>query len=399
MLVYRGQAISGDELEILRKSINKLISINSFFSTSIDYDRAVNFLNNSNLSNDLHRILFIIDADPRVVTTRPFADISSHSVFNEKEVLFMIGCVFRLIDVRQDDEIWIIQMELCGDNEHDLQNLFQHMKKEYAGGDRQVDLRSFGAVLYQMGKYELAEIFYRRALNEISSDNPIYPSIYQSLGMIYEDKGEYDNSLQLYRQALKIQMKNDPSNYVRIGGIYCCIGVIYKKQGDCNTALDYYYEAIDLFHKANDDNHRDVASFYNNIAIIYNNQKQYTEALNWYEKMLNIERKYLPSDHPDLGMSYNNIGLVYYNLKEYDRAMSYYDQSLEIKLKSLPSEHPLIAKSYINIGHVYEAQHDRKQALLYFQKAAGILHNTFPSNHRDVIKIDNDIQRIQSQFK
>ncbi len=397
--VHRGQAISRDELEILRKSTKKLISINSFFSTSINPDKAIHFLNNSKISNELVRILFIIDADPQVVTTRPFANISSHSAFNEYEVLFMIGCVFRLIHVQRDDQIWLIHMELCGDNEHDMQNLFQHMKKEYAGGDQQVDLRSFGTVLYKMGKYDLAEIVYLRALNETYFDNPILPSIYQSLGMIYEEKVEYDHSLQYYRKALEIQRRNDPSNYVRIGGIYCCIGVIYKKQGDFNTALNYYYAAIDLFHKANDDNHRDVASFYNNIAIIYNNQEQYNKALDYYKKMLDIERKHLPANHSDLGMSYNNIGLVYYSLRNYDLAMSYYHQSLEIKLKSLPSDHPLIAKSYVNIGRVYEAQNDRKQALLYFQKAAAIRHKAFSPDHPDVIKIDKDIERMQSKFK
>jgi tetratricopeptide (TPR) repeat protein len=399
MRVYRGQAISRDELKILQKSIKKLISINSFFSTSIDFDRAMSFLNNPKISNELVRILFIIDADPQVVTTRPFANISPHSAFKEKEVLFMIGCVFRLIDVQQNDQIWEIHMKLCGDNEHDIQNLFQHMKNEYAGGDQQVELRSFGTVLYKMGKYDLAEIVYRRVLNETSSNNPILSSIYQSLGMIYEEKCEYDNSLEFYREALQAQRENDPSNYVRIGGIYCCIGVIYKKQGDFNRALDYYYDAIELFHKANDDNHRDVASLYNNIAIIYSNQKQYTEALDYYKKMLDIERKYLPANHSDLGMSYSNIGLVYYSLHKYDLAMSYFDQSLEIKLKSLPSDHPLIAKSYVNIGRVYEAQNDQKQALLYFQKAAAIRHKAFSPDHPDVIKIDKDIERIQSKFK
>jgi len=396
--VYRGQVMSHGELKILRRSINNFISINSFFSTSVDDSKAMSFSNDSNISHDLHPVLFVIDANPSVVKTKPFADISCHSDYNEREVLFMVGCVFRLIDIRQNGQISMIYMRLCGDDEHDMQDLFRYMKKEYAGGDKQVDLNSFGAVLYKMGKYDHAEMVYHRLLNEISLNDPILSSVYRSLGMITEDKGEYNTSLKWYQNSLQTQMRINPSNHIDIGGIYCCIGVVYKKTNDYNKALDCYYKAIELFQKAHDDNHRDMASFYNNIAIIYNKQKQFSKALNFYEKMLSIERKHLPADHPDLGMSYNNIGLVYFSVGQYDLAMSYYNQSLEIKFKSLPSEHPLIAKSYVNIGRVYEARKDWRQALIYFEKAAAIRYNALSSHHPDVIKIQKDIQRVSSKM-
>ncbi len=85
--------MSHEELKTLQRSIKKLISINSFFSTSIDYYKALDFLNNSDISNDFHRVLFVIDAHPHVVSNKPFADVSSHSHYNEREVLFMVGCV------------------------------------------------------------------------------------------------------------------------------------------------------------------------------------------------------------------------------------------------------------------------------------------------------------------
>ena len=97
--VYRGQVMSNDELNLIRQSINEFISINSFFSTSLDRAKALRFLQSSDVSTDLHRVLFDIDADPRVVRSKPFADISPFSEFgNEQEILFMIGSVFRLVE-------------------------------------------------------------------------------------------------------------------------------------------------------------------------------------------------------------------------------------------------------------------------------------------------------------
>jgi len=42
-----------------------------------------------------------------------------------------------LIDVRRENNrrFWVIRMKLCGDDEHDLKKLFDHMKVEYGGGN------------------------------------------------------------------------------------------------------------------------------------------------------------------------------------------------------------------------------------------------------------------------
>jgi hypothetical protein len=71
---------------------------------------------------ELEGVLFEIDADPQMVTTKPFADISKYSHFtNESEVLFMIGSIFRLKRIYlNDDLVWIIEMSLCSDDEYDL---------------------------------------------------------------------------------------------------------------------------------------------------------------------------------------------------------------------------------------------------------------------------------------
>lgn len=79
--LYRGQLISNEELKILKNSIGQLISINSFLSTSTNRQLALSFLQSSTSTDDLQRILFEIDADPRVNENKPFANITSFSYF------------------------------------------------------------------------------------------------------------------------------------------------------------------------------------------------------------------------------------------------------------------------------------------------------------------------------
>jgi len=401
--VYRGQVMSDDELNTLRRSIGEFNSINSFFSTSVSCQQAKIFSNDITISNGLHRVLFEINADPSVVTSRPFADISGFSSFqDEREVLFMAGCIFRIIDIHRDDneQTWVIQMKLCGDNEYDdLKKLFDHLKKEYGGGDGEVNLHFFGDVLHQMGKYDLAETMYCRLLDELPANDPSLPHLYRSFGMLTKTKAKYDSSLEWFHEALNIKMQTDPSNYAEIADLYKRIGIVHSDKNNYTKALEYYNKAIELFRQSSVENQLEIAHIYHNIGIVYKRQEKYLEALGFHQKSLSTKQVFLPAHHPSIAMSHNNIGNVYLHDRQYDLAMEHYKRSLNIRLKSLPSQHPDIAMSYRNIAVVHESQYEWKQALIHYEKSITIYRHSFSPQHPHIIQIESDIQRVSSRSK
>ncbi|CAF1236295.1 unnamed protein product, partial [Rotaria sordida] len=395
--VYRYQPMSTDELNALRQSIGQFISINSFFSTSADRDVALRFLKHSAISNDLHPILFIIDADPRVVKSKPFADISSHSYFPlECEILFMVGCIFRLIDIYRDDneQIWIIKMQLAEDNDHDLKKLFNQLKADYGGGENETNLQSFGDVLQLMGKYDSAEKIYSDLHKTSPSDDTSFCHLCFSFGMLYKERKDYDRSLQWFQRALDRKTRTNPTDFVYIGGLYCCIGNIYMEKNGYNEAIKYYNTAMDYYKCANATNHPYMASLYHGNARICCAQKQYTEALNYYQRSLVIQQEHLPSNHPDMAINLIGIGDVYRNVGKYQLAMDNYKTSLDIRMKSLPPQHQDIASNVRSIGLLYETMNNLKEALEYYKKAASIYRQSLSSENSNVVEIQKDIQRI-----
>jgi len=320
---------------------------------------------------------------------------------NECEVLFMIGSIFRLTKIEKikDKDIVTIYMELCGDDEHELKKLFDHMKNKYGGGNEEINLHSFGKVLRQMGKYDLAEKIYHRLLAELPSNDPSLGDLYYNLGMVTLDKAACDSSLEWFQKSLVIHEKKGSSNYRNIGNLYNSIGESYRLKREFERALENYNKAIELFRNANDADHPNMANFYNNIAVAYNGQKKYTETLDFYKKSLAIHQQHLPSNHPNIASAHNNIGLVYYQLNKYDLAMEHHQQSLQMKLKSLPGDHPNIAISYENIALIHEEKREWKQALELFEKALNIYQHAFSSQHPDVLRIKANIQRVSAKLK
>jgi tetratricopeptide (TPR) repeat protein len=394
--VYRGQFMSKEELNILKDSIDKLISVNSFLSTSSNYQVALIYAGFSATDNKLEKVLFEIDADPDQIGVKPFADISEISCFKEEdEILMMVGSVFRLNEIHLgDDKIWHIRMTLCSDNV--LQTTFDHMKNQYSFMNNRLLL--FANVLIDMANFDDADKYLQRLLKELSSCPTDIMKCFHALGKVLCEKGNYDLSFHYLGTALQILEKSQP-NDCRIAYIYNSIGEVYQNKGDIEQALESYKKALTHFEQPSIYDPEKVAWCYNNLGIIYEKQKNYSEARDYLEKALSIKEKVLPDKHPCLGNTYNNLGNVYYYLQEYGEALKKYQLSYEIFKNSLTPRHPSIARTLKNIGLVHEVKMEFEKAKRNYEKALIIREKILSSTHPDLIEIKQDIERVSAKIK
>ncbi|CAF3856915.1 unnamed protein product [Rotaria sp. Silwood1] len=207
--VYRSQMISSDELNTLQQCCGQFISVNSFFSTSTDYQHALSFLNVPGGTDNLEPVLFEIDANPKMVTTKPFAEISAYSEFSdESEVLFMLGSIFRLKSVNHNsnDQVWVISMTLCSENEHELKHVLIDMKQQLGSGE--TNLHTFGKLLWEMGKPDLAEKYFIRMIEQLPPNDPLLVDLYQDLGKLASYAGDLDKSMEWRQKAIALKNPN-----------------------------------------------------------------------------------------------------------------------------------------------------------------------------------------------
>lgn len=394
--VYRGQLMTKKELAVLQGSVDKFISINSFFSTSFNRELALLFVRNV---EDCERVLFQIDASPQSNGDKPFANIAQLSSFpDESEVLFMLGSIFRVANVNsEDNSLWTIHLTLSSDDDYEIKPIFEHMKNRYS--HQTTDLLAFGHVLRGMGKFEEAENYYQQLLDRQSTDQPELAACYHALGIIKYEMGDYAASLKWHQKALQRKLCTLSPNDASLASSYNSIGTIYERQKDYGRALRSFHKALTILQQAFGGDHPKVATCLNNIAGIYQTEKKYQEALEHNEIALKIREKHLPADHPDLGATHSNIGVIYRCLEKYDCALKHYEQSLKIQEKSLPSQHPLIAATLNNTGLIYEDKHEHPKALSYYQKAALIYRKALPATHPNVVKIEQLIRRVKWKMK
>ncbi len=182
---------------------------------------------------------------------------------------------------------------------------------------------------------------------------------YNSMGVIYDHKGDYYPALEFHKKALKI--REEIGFKKGIAGSYNNIGHIYWRQGNYPEALKNYFASLKIREEIGDKN--GISSSYNNIGNIYYIQGNYPVALKNYFASLKISEEI--GDKEGIANSYNNIGTIYTNQKKYNEASGYLNKAL-----SLSKEIGLLEinkNSYKNLTILDSAQGNFKQALEHYK--------------------------------
>lgn len=203
--VYRSQLMSIDEIDYLRQNVGQFVSVNSFLSTSSQLLIADFYMGDTIQKINLERVLFDIVADPNVVTTKPFANISSLSNFpDETEILFMVGSIFRINSITcNKQQVWIIEMSLCGDSENSLKAILEDLRARHGTGE--TNLCILGKLLWKMGKFDLAKSFYIRCESEVSRNDPILFTVYEDLADMAYQRNNHDESMIWWRKLEELR--------------------------------------------------------------------------------------------------------------------------------------------------------------------------------------------------
>ncbi|CAF0995155.1 unnamed protein product [Adineta steineri] len=303
--------MSKDEIQILKNSIGEFISINSFFSTSLNYEQARAFLYSSKdkIIDDIEQVFFEINADSRLDKLKAFSKIHSLSYFSEEEVLFMLEFIFRLESFECDNEgIWNSRMVLCFEHEHRLETLFQHMKNEFDSGETNI-------------------LVFSRLLRKMI------------LLIIYQHKRNYNLALESYENALTIWKEVFGEDHPHVAICLNNISNVYRNEKKYSKALECVEKALATFQKHFPTDHSDLISPYGSIGNIHLCLNHHNQALQYYNLSLKIYEKCHPSQHPDIAITLSNISSIYEDKNEYQQALVYLERASDIYQHLLPSTH------------------------------------------------------------
>jgi tetratricopeptide (TPR) repeat protein len=371
LTVYRGQHIHIDELQKLQNSIGRLMSINTFFSTTTSSSVAADFSGNGEYRyQGFESIIFQIEIDLSI-QRRPFAKIGQFSSNkDENEILFAIGSIFRIESVELYlDNIWLIVLTLTNEVKKEIEDLLEYFTKHIG---TQPSLLELGVLLSKTGDFERAENHYDLGV------------LHNNLGEIYRQQGYFDIAMQYYKLAIDELVESFGFLHLWFAIVHSNIATTYNARRQFDQSLIHFRCALFIMKRCRIEYEEELFStIYHGMATTFVQKGQLKTALEFYDKTSKIELNILPSNHPSIAMTFNNIGQLYFEMKDYSKALENFLKAFPIMLSTLPNNHPQLAQLYANIGSAYSKQNEISKSIKYLLEAEQIIdRSTLTSDHQ-----------------
>lgn len=327
-----------------------------------------------------------------------------------KEILHKDHCLANNINLQFQSIYEHLMKEKSNDNNNDIQLKLEFIEKTATHSWKY--LRQASTVKKILSS-ELMEQLLLSAENQ--EENASIATWLNNIGLIYKNKGEFDEALIYYQKSLKIRCRilniNESQGNADIAQSLNNIGVVYYNKGEFDQALVYYQKALKIICRIFDIDESEIeikgnasiAQSLNNIGSVYYYKEHYDEALAYYYKSFKIRCRVFDIDETKveiegnaaIATSLNNIGNVYDAKGEFDKVLMYYHKALKIRCRvfgvdesELETQGNVdIAQLLNNIGLVYNTKGDYDKALVYYYKSLKILFRIF------------DIDKSQLEFQ
>lgn len=201
---------------------------------------------------------------------------------------------------------------------------------------------------------------------------PDYAAAVNDLGLLYRDKGDYDQSERLLRESLTMERRLLGDKHPELALALNSLGLVQQRKGDLAGAEATCRQALAMQRELLGNVHPDVANTLNNLAFVLFDRGDVGGALNAEAESLKIYRQLFPDDNPVVARTMNRLGYWYTETRDYPAADRYLEEALAMRRRLFGQSHPEIASSLLHVGILQVATHKYQDALASSRTAAEI---------------------------
>ncbi|MBU7029708.1 MAG: tetratricopeptide repeat protein [Theionarchaea archaeon] len=225
---------------------------------------------------------------------------------------------------------------------------------------------NLGVIAQERQQFDQAETWYRKSLKicERLGLERDAASDYHNLGRVAEERQQFDQAETWYKKSLEIYerlgLERDATNS------YHQLGRIAEERQQFDQAETWYKKSLEIFERLGLEQY--AASDYHQLGVIAQERQQFDQAEKWYKKSLEIfERLGLERD---AASDYHNLGMIAQERQQFDQAEKWYKKSLEIR-ERLGLERDA-ADSYHALGVIAQKRKQFDQAEKWYKKSLEI---------------------------
>lgn len=260
------------------------------------------------------------------------------------------------------------------------------------------NLHNIGLVHRNLGQYEKANYSLGQALNIklaiLDSNHAEIADTYYSLGATAMEMGNYS---QASTYLLKARHIYQALNHPRILSSNVFLGVIYGEKGDYEQAIAFNQMVLDKQLEITGPNHPMIAGILSNIAVCQLKSNQFQVSLSTSLRGLEIGQKIYGSSNDYIARAYDNIAQAYVGLNDYEKAEAFFKKALSTAQSVLGKSHPEVAGIHNSLGRFYFRAGDHQKGYAHYQKGISMYKEAGIGTHPDIASAYQQISRMYLQ--
>ena len=227
-------------------------------------------------------------------------------------------------------------------------------------------IHHLGILAQDRGDYDEAARQYQRSLDihERLGDQAKMAAGYHNLGILAQDRGDYDEAARQYQRSLDIEERL--GNQAGMADSYHQLGVLAQARGDYDEAARQYQCSLDINERIG--NQAAMAASYHELGRLAQDRGDYDEAARQYQRSLDIEERL--GNQAGMATSYGQLGVLARQRGDYDEAARQYQRSLDISERL--GDQASMARSYHNLGIIAHHRGDYDEAARQYQRSLDI---------------------------
>ena len=229
--------------------------------------------------------------------------------------------------------------------------------------------KNIGIVYYDKGEYQNALDYFTRSLRifEIEKDTSGISNLQNNIGSVYNSIGDYPNALEFFIKSLRnAEVVKDS---LRIGTALLNIGTAYSEDEETySDAIENYRRSIDIFEDIGYVPGVAVANI--NFGEWYLKTERPQEAIPYLERALKVFRDNGVDPSPPL----NFLGKAHYGLKQYNLAEQFHEEAMAAAKENQDLSEE--SKAYLGLGDTYVATGRYDRAVDYFRRGLELTDTT-----------------------
>jgi len=275
-------------------------------------------------------------------------------------------------------------------------------------------LCDMGVAYFSKGQYDDAMSYYQQALDKVAAASTSLPmsgsvaielaEIYKNIGQLKQEIGNLEQADEHYHKALRVQQRAMRHNHPRIVETLTLLARLLRDSGgSVDSALTALAKAETLLEGR--ENHREFARVLMVKAHLLIQGELLADAEAAAVRALEIEEDLgeiaiggarLRSETPEIAIILNILGMTLHHQGKYYVAEEKYMRALAIGMKTVGSNHPETSHTYNNLGSLYRDVGDDDAAERYYRKSAEIQMAIPAPNTLDIAATFNNIATILS---